>query len=61
LKVYKVKIGCTPDSSGGFGFMLTYPFACLIAAVLASGCVYAAYRLGILEDSRDENKDEDQT
>jgi len=60
MKVYKVRIGCAPDSSGGFGFMLTYPFACIIASILVSGCVYAAYRFGIL-GGENESENEGQT
>jgi uncharacterized membrane protein YhdT len=63
MKVHKIKMGCTPDSSGGFGFILMYPLACIVAAILASGCIYAAVQLGVLDDEeeageRDEESEE---
>jgi len=55
--VYRIKIGYMPDSSGGFGFVLMYPLASIIAALVASGCIYAAVQLGALSDEASE-KDE---
>lgn len=57
MKVYRIKIGYMPDSSGGFGFVLMYPLASIIAALVASGCIYAAVQLGALSDEASE-KDE---
>ncbi|WP_456327498.1 hypothetical protein [Archaeoglobus sp.] len=59
MKVYKIKMGCVPDSSGGFGFILMYPLACILAAILASGYIYAAVQLGVLDDEEADEEHEE--
>ena len=60
MKVYKVKIGYMPDSSGGFGFGLMLLFYPVIVAMIASACIYVASVHGAFGEN-DEEKSEDQT
>ncbi|ADC64508.1 hypothetical protein Ferp_0329 [Ferroglobus placidus DSM 10642] len=56
MKVYKVKFGYIPDCSSGFGFILTYPVAVTVAAVIAAGYIYALARLGVIGSEEGEDK-----
>ncbi len=58
MRVYKIKLGYMPDCSAGFGFVLMYPLASIIAALVASGCIYAAVQLGALSDEASEKDEE---
>ncbi len=58
MRVYKVKLGYMPDSSGGFGFGMMLLFYPIIIAMIASGCIYAAYISGAFGE-KDESEDKD--
>ena len=56
MKVYRIKIGYMPDSSGGFGFGMMLMFYPILVAMIASACIYTAYVCGAFGD-----EEEDQT
>ncbi|GEM_PF-5694473 len=55
MRVYRVKLGYQSDSSGGFGFGMMMLFYPIIASIIATGCIYAAYLKGVF-DEEDEDK-----
>jgi len=58
MRVYKVRVGYVPDSSGGFGFGMMLIFYPVIVAMIASACIYAAYVYGAFGESNEEEEDQ---